>query len=368
VEAPQHSPVDELYEALWALVQPSATLRAIASQPALLRLATTSRPTQESSPEHLSVLARDEIVAACRALDDPALAVEPRWHPEGAAVLTLLGLATGYHSAPLHRRRDAAAGLLGYEVGTAFKTRPDVRSHAQNAVFAVADKLFQRGIQARSRLAPGLAAQQRRELSAMTVELLRRYEAYYSMYTPLTALRADLTAALELHREGDDDLNRFDDFVASSLHAYAEFLTAKRVFMERYHGVWIFAQADIEKAVADAIKFIEHFSGLRYREESVLRLQLAEAGELHGFIEQLEGATEGRHALRRWRDHILACTCDVGTPTGECRMHRLITACEYYIVVLDTDWYRMVPWHHAPPPNMDAVDPARLYRDIGLHS
>ena len=77
------------------------------------------------------------------------------------------------------------------------------------------------------------------------------------MYTPLTALRADLIAALELRREGDDELNRFDDFVVSSLHAYAEFLVAKRDFMERYHGVWIFAQADIEKAIADDIAFLE---------------------------------------------------------------------------------------------------------------
>lgn len=182
----------------------------------------------------------------------------------------------------------------------------------------------------------------------------------------MTALRGDLIAALGLLREGDDELNRAGDFIISSLHAYAEFLVAKRDFMERYHGVWIFAQADIEKAVADAIKLIEHFSGLRYREESLLRLEQAEHGELHGFAEALASTAPGRETLARWRGHVKACVCDLDAPAGGCRMHRLIRACAYYVVVLDTDWYRMMPWHSGPPPNLGAVDPATLYRDVGL--
>jgi hypothetical protein len=357
--------IDGLYEALWALVPAGATLAAIAGEPGLLELARD--PGQPEAPEEqLVVRLREQIVSACRALDDPGLAVEPRWHHEGGAVLTLLGLASGYHSAPLHRRRDGAAGLLGYEVGTAFKIRPGVRSHAQNAVYAVADELLQRDIQARTRAAPGLVTQQRGEVSAFSVDLLRRYEAYYAMYTPLTALRADLIAAIGLRRDGDDDINRFDDFVVSSLHAYAEFLVAKRGFMERYHGVWIFAQADIEKAVADAIKFIEHFSGLRYREESVLRLQESEHGELAAFQDALGRNPEGRQAIRRWREHIEVSSCDLDQPVRGCRMHQLIRACEYYIAVLDADWYRMMPWHPGPPPNIQAADPARLYRDLGM--
>jgi hypothetical protein len=131
-------------------------------------------------------------------------------------------------------------------------------------------------------------------------------------------------------------------------------------------GVWIFAQADIEKAVADAIKFIEHFSGLRYREESVLRLQQAEHGELHRFTQELERNSESRQALRRWRERVVECTCALEKPRPECRLHGLIRACEYYIAVLDADWYRMIPWHHGPPPNIDTVDPGTLYRDVGL--
>lgn len=171
------SRIDGLHEALWRLVATGATLAAITGEPTLLELARNLGPGTEASPEQLAVGARDAITSAAQALDDPRLAVEPRYQREGASVLALLGLATGYHAAPLHRRRDGAAGLLDYEVGTAFKTRPGVRSHAQSAVYAVADQLFAREVEARAKAAPGLVTAQRQEVSALSVDLLRRYEA-----------------------------------------------------------------------------------------------------------------------------------------------------------------------------------------------
>jgi hypothetical protein len=356
--------VEELHDALWALVAPGASLARVIEQPVLLDLAATFDPSIASA-EDASVGARDAVIAACRSIDDRALVVEPRWHGEGAAVLVLLGLATGFHSAPHYRRREGAASLLGYEVETAFKTRPNVRSHAQNAVYAVADYLWGRAIRARAQRAGQTAAANRPQLAALNVELLQRYEAYYTMYTPLSALRADLTAALELHRDGDDELNRFEDFVSSSLHAYSTFLIAKRDFIERYGGVWIFGQADIEQAMADSIKLIEHFSGLRAREESVLRLSAA-GGELHTFASALEADTEGRAGLSRWRDRITSCHCDLEHPTDPCRVHKLLRATDYFTSTLDIDWYRMIPWHGVTPPNLDVIDPATLYRDVGL--
>lgn len=357
---------DALYAALWGLVTPAATLVAVSEQPVLLALARVREAGSEPEAGLLAAAARDEIKAACVALEDRQLAVEPGWHHEGGAVLALLGLATGYQSAPLHRRREGAASLLGYEVGTAFKTRPSVRSHVQDAVYAVADKLWERDIWARARTSAVLAREQRPQLSELAVDTLRRYEAYYAMYTPLSALRADLVAAISLRREGDDEFNRVRDYDVSSLHAYAAFLLAKREFEDRFHGVWLFAQADIEQAMADSIKLIEHFSGLRYREESLLRLERAEHQELHAFIQQLETDEGGRNALRRWQERIETCECDPERPLPDCRVHKLMRACEYYTLVLDTDWYRVIPWHGGSPPNLGTVDAATLYRDVGL--
>lgn len=362
----QDEVAERLYDELWDLVGPGATLAAVSKTKVLLTLARVRQKAPDGERDQLAALAREEVIAACRQLDDRALAIEPAWHGEGAAVLALLGLATGYHSAPMHRRREATANALGYEVGTAFKTRSGVRSHVQNAVYAVADKLWERDIQVRAATSATLVEEQRQELSALTVDLLRRYEAYYAMYTPLSALRGDLNTALELRREGDDGPNRFEDYVASSLHAYADFLLAKRDFMERYRGVWIFAQADIEQGVADAIKLIEHFSGLRYREESILRIERAEHQELQPFVQQLEAGPDGALALRRWRDHIVECHCDLSNPSAECRVHRLMRACRFYIHVLDADWYRIVPWHLDQPSNVGLIDVASLYRDVGV--
>lgn len=355
--------VRDLSEALWALAATGAGLEQVLDQEPLLEIGMVLAGAE--AQDEAAVAAREAIVAACRRLDDQALAVEPRWHREGAAILALLGLATGFHGAPSHRRREGAASLLGYEVGTAFKTRPGSPSHAQNAMTAVADRLWERVIRARSQHAAVAASTTRADLSALSVELLRRYEAYYAMYTPLTALRADVLTALDLRDEGDDDLNRLDDFVVSSLHAYATFLLAKRDFMERYGGVWVFGQADIEQAVADSIKLIEHFSGLRYREESVLRLTAA-GGEVHPFAVGLEAEADGRAALRRWRQRILACQCAVDQPAEACRVHKLLRAAEFFTDALDADWYRVIPWHGVAPANVGVIDPATLYRDVGI--
>jgi hypothetical protein len=73
-----------------------------------------------------------------------------------------------------------------------------------------------------------------------------------------------------------------------------------------------------------------------------------------------------QRAGRRWHDRVFQCACDHESPSPACRVHRLMRACEHYIAVLDLDWYRLVPCHNQPPPNLSAVDAATLYRDIGL--
>jgi hypothetical protein len=356
-----------LYEALLTLAEDGATLSAVAEHSALLALTRVRDGVHTPTDQLLAARAREEITAACLALDDHRLAVDPVSDRDGAAVMVLLALATGYRSASAARRRSGAAALLGYPVvNTAFKVRPGVRSHAQNAVYAVADSLWERDLHARARVSAELAEMKRPPVSELAIDTLRRYEAYYSMYTPLSGLRADLTAAIEMRREGDTELNRSVDFDHASLYDYATFLRAKRAFEATYHGLWVFAQADIEQAMADCVKLIEHFSGLRSREESWLRLTHSEAEELHTFAGQLECDENGRSALRRWRNRIEECTCDLSRPAPRCRVHALMRACDYYTTVLDTDWYRVVPWHEGPPPNFGNIDPASLYRDVGL--
>src|ERR1035441_6829713 len=88
-------PAKTLYTALWQLVEPGATLEATASQQILLELACARGSEPDAPVERRAQLAREEIINACQALDEPNLAVEPRWQRQGGAVLALFGLATG---------------------------------------------------------------------------------------------------------------------------------------------------------------------------------------------------------------------------------------------------------------------------------
>src|ERR1035437_7502803 len=79
VSTDRPNPVETLYMALWQLVETAATLDAIAGQAALLGLTSARGAEPEADDYRLAQLARDEIIDACRGLDDRALAVEPRW-------------------------------------------------------------------------------------------------------------------------------------------------------------------------------------------------------------------------------------------------------------------------------------------------
>ncbi len=187
------------------------------------------------------------------------------------------------------------------------------------------------------------------------------------MYSELQGLRADTHAALSLRREQEVGLNRFEDYVGSSLHFYARFMLEKEAFVHEFGGIWFFGQADVEQAVSDAIKLIEHFSPLSYRQESQARLRASQDLELDAFLTGLARDDAGRRLLDRWQERLLECRCDLDEPRPhECKVHAMMRACAFFEDVLDADWYRMVPWHGEPPPNLTVVDVATLYRDVGL--
>ncbi len=360
-----------LYEALWSLVtDEGATLVAIAEQPALLNLAVVVErvpATAAGDPVTRAERARAEIVAACQDLRDLELAVEERFVDEGDAALVALGLATGHRNAPLWRRKPAVAVKLGEVVDTAWRERPGKPSYVQRLIAKVADQLLAREARHRVRTSGLTAMASRPELAEMSAQMMRRYEAYYRVYSDLEGLRADTYAALDLRDIEDDGFNRFEDFVGSSLYFYARFLLDIEYVIREYGGIWIFGDAEVEQSVADAIKLIEHFSEVPYRDESKLRLRAAAAAELDSFLGNLEAESAGRALLERWQRRLRRCQCKPTQPDlTRCKVHQMTHACAYYTHVLDIDWYRMVPWHGEAPPNLDLVDPATLYRDLGL--
>ncbi len=138
---------------LW---QRGASIGAVAQHPVLLNLAAVVERLPTSASDDTATraeLARQEIVAACHDLSDTDLAVEARFYDEGDAALIALGLATGYRSAPLARRRPAVAGKLEMKADTAWKERPGRPSHVQRLIATVADQILAREARHRMRTA-----------------------------------------------------------------------------------------------------------------------------------------------------------------------------------------------------------------------
>ena len=193
----------------------------------------------------------------------------PHYRNEAAAARLILGTRS---SAPLHERRVAAARQLGMELDTMLHRRRGVRTHEERVVAQVADVIWER--ETACVLGVVFAELQERtpEGSDLAVELLHQYRHYYRIWTALDGLRADVAAVLQIRRQGEDEVNKLDDYVRSSLHWYARCQQLVRRFVDDYGGEWLFSDEDIEVSVRDAIKFVENFSRLTYRQDSQLRV------------------------------------------------------------------------------------------------
>ena len=204
------------------------------------------------------------------------------------------------------------------------------------------------------------------EGSDLAVDLLHQYRHYYRIWTALTALRADVAAVLQIRREGEDEVNKLGDYVGSSLYWYACYQQLVTRFVDDYGGNWLFSDADVEQSVTDSIKFVENFSGLTYRQDSQLRVLVADHEELDPFLRALDAAPDGHEIVEAWQRRIDECDCDLGHPKSDCKVHLMMAACEYYIDAVDTEWYALAPWYRGMPKYRKIVDPASLYEAVGL--
>ena len=251
-------------------------------------------------------------------------------------------------------------------VDTMLHRRRGVRTHEERVVAQVADVMWER--ETACILGVVFAELQERtpEGSDLAVELLHQYRHYYRIWTVLDGLRADVAAVLQIRRQGEDEVNKLDDYVRSSLHWYARYQQLVRRFVDDYGGMWLFSDADIEQSVIDAIKFVENFSRLTYRQDSQLRVLVTGREELDPFLRALEATPEGQEIIEAWQRHLDECDCDLEHPKSDCKVHLLMTACQYYIDAIDTEWYALAPWYRGMPKYRKIVDPATLYEAVGL--
>jgi hypothetical protein len=309
----------------------------------------------------------------------------------GEAAALLFGLEQGTRALNPRVRRELAAEKLERTADT-FRKRyePTMLAEIAKQILTLCSEQYSRD------------ARERREIrqpneSAMSVEWLRRFEAYYRLWTPISGLGHDLTAyrstMIEAGRpwdrrfgaEGPDDQGysqeeQAEGYARFALYHYARYLWELRRFVNSFGGLWLLPDTETEQAVADAVYRINWHTVGNERSDSLLRTVIQETPnqELHGFLDQLASSEIGQTTHRMWQDWVATCECvwepeelsdEECFPTRHrhaeisptCQVHGTIEACGNYLDLVDQNWLKVADWYHfaeAPP---RSVDSGRLY-------
>jgi hypothetical protein len=228
---------------------------------------------------------------------------------------------------PASARRRQAAAVFGLEPET-FRKQPE-----QDLLRELAHELCRLTESRDTRpTAPDPA------IGDSAASLLQRFESYYQLWTPLSALRNDLDAALELHQRSPASDN-WQEYADYSLVHYIGFSVLLNVFFVEYGGLWILGDAAAEDAVAGAIYDICQSTPLSERDESWLRMtwESDPHGELHSLLGLLEDSGTGTALLLEWRAWAIDCRCHADS-ADDCAVHRVINGCAIYMEIVDASW------------------------------
>jgi hypothetical protein len=126
--------------------------------------------------------------------------------------------------------------------------------------------------------------------------------------------------------------------------------------------MWLFASAEAENAVRDAVyRIMWHVTPFNERDDSWLRMTLGEVSgrELHPFLSTLTESEFGKTTLEEWLSWTNACKCtwqhfdEAPFPTSEtspgvsptCQMHKTIEACAEFCERVDSEWASVADWY-----------------------
>lgn len=309
----------------------------------------------------------------------------------GDATVALFGLEAGTRGLNSKQRREIAADAFDRRFET-FRKNQEPLLIAELAGQVLGLCAEQRTRDTRTALERATSPQS----SAMPQVWLERFAAYYRIWTSVSGLGADLTAhratLLDAERPYDrligtdspDDPGYSQDeqaegYATFALYHYAHLAWQLRQFVALYGGQWLLSDSSAEHAVADAVHRIWSESPWNERDESFLRMLIADTPdqEMHGFIERLRSTELGRTTEQEWLEWADTCSCTwtLGADTDvepfpisswrdgiseKCRVHGLIQACGGYLVLIDQDWVRLADWYHvtSTDPAIDVSDKA----------
>lgn len=292
---------------------------------------------------------------------------------------------------------EAAAKLFGLEPGTRGRKPSDLRDMAATVyernrdtfrlnyeptvVSQVAEAILGLAHDFRLRLSRLNLERRAPTSTRLAVEWVERFEAYYRMWTPISALTGDLEAYYTTldeidapawwEPEDDDDawdpLREAEGYARFALFHFASLLGERERFVRRFGGLWLVSDQEAEQLISNAVYEIIWWSPFNERDDSYLRRLVADSGEeLHEFLSQLATDAIGQDIHAEWQDWVANCTCDerpISAP--DCRGHQVIEQGRLYLRLLDDEWAKIADWYRIDPEMVRPTEPERdLYHRL----
>lgn len=283
------------------------------------------------------------------------------------------GLIEGMGLWSSRQRRERAAGVIDRSSETFRKKREkEILALVAEGVLAECQTAKMRQTHA------DMAAHRHPADSRLAVQWVERFEAYYTIWTPVSALAADLETAFLCTKEQPQDHAPWDEtdstpydpiaqameYVDDALYDFAAVELAIRRFTIEHGGMWLLSDSDTEYQVADTVYQIEWHNNLNRAERSWLRRQLASTSrqEDEAFLTSIRNTTEGTKIITKWR-HLfeLATTCTTKEQRAADQIWLTLEACHTYMELIDQDWLRIADWYRPGTTRPKTHEATELY-------
>lgn len=322
----------DLAAELGGLLRPGITTEGLRSCAVILSLALTKAKSASDDVADLAVAAHTLIAESAKRVDDGSY---------GAAA-TLLALAPGTRGSLLKERRRQAAEALHVSTEHLRKEREPL------LLEAVADELYAADSAFRLRHRHRSEPERQPERTRLGINWLEQHRSYRRIWTPVSAMRNDLSILRRYLAEDDEDQAAIADRLCNITWQWARFELGLQRFVSEQGGLWLLADMDSEIAAADAIHRLQLSVPLGEADSSWLRTLLADTphGELDGFADRLIGAGERRRELMGVWVTWASCQ-EQESDEGDCgcALHAWLRAAEEFIGLIDEDWYRVADWY-----------------------
>lgn len=286
----------------------------------------------------------------------------------------VLGLKEGTELWTAARRQEEAAMLAGIQADS-YRKKPQ-RELLGLLTDKILDLVYEQGLR-QSRV----AMEQHRHPadSRLAVQWVERFEAYYRIWTPVWALKADCEAALHTYNEKPaehlpwdsassakwDPVEQAREYARDALYDYASYQLELKRFKSRHGGLWLLSDPQVETNVSDAIYRIGWQNSFTREEDALLRRALADSRleENDHFAQILLATTTGQRIHDTWQALVRDGVGRTGDDRKASHVWLTMEACDDYCRLIDEDWVRIADWYRPGSRPFRGTTAGSLYSD-----